>query len=221
LLDEQAFEEPVTRRDRPAGMHTLVLAAAIVFVLGCSTTPTSPPFTGNVPVGCLGLDDADCQQVGSQALERLGADPSSVSYVIVGPMGCFEPCESGTVRGGLTVEFVDGRRSAGFQFEVGPQGLALRAMESTGSMVEPSSGRLANNVLEMTLGHCGLYSGIDVDGSFWDPVGLIDASHPDSVNAATGTFTLTSATSAVLRTQGGLQLELVRHRGPKTLPGCD
>jgi hypothetical protein len=202
-------------------MRILLIAAPLAIVLACaSPSPTSPP-AASVPVGCLGLAEADSQRVGLQALERLGTDPSSVSYVIVGPMGCFEPCESGTVRGGLTIEFVDGRQPAGFQFEMGPQGLALRAMEAARTRVEPSSGRVLNNVLELTLGHCGLDSGIDVDGSFWDPVGVIDNSHTDAINAVPATFTRTSPNTAILRTDGGLEVTLVRHRGPKTLPGCD
>jgi hypothetical protein len=87
--------------------------------------------------------------------------------------------------------------------------------------VRPSSPRLAAQVTPFDLGHCGIWSGIDVDGSFWNPVGAVNANHPDLVNSARGTFTLTSPNSATLRTQDGFALQLVRHEGPKFLPGCD
>ena len=87
--------------------------------------------------------------------------------------------------------------------------------------VQPSSPRLAANVVPFNLGHCGIWSGIDVDGTFWDPAGLVNHAHPDLINSAPGTFALTSATTATLRTNGGLTVQLVRHPGPKYLPGCD
>lgn len=87
--------------------------------------------------------------------------------------------------------------------------------------VQPSSLRLAASVVPFSLGHCGIWSGIDVDGSFWDPVGFVNSAHPDVINSAPGTFALTSATTATLRTNGGLTVQLARHPGPKYLQGCD
>ena len=57
--------------------------------------------------------------------------------------------------------------------------------------VPPSStaGQLAGGPIPYSLGHCGLMSGVDVDGSWWDPVGFVDIDHPDAINAADGTFT--------------------------------
>jgi hypothetical protein len=85
----------------------------------------------------------------------------------------------------------------------------------------PSSAPMVGQSARYELGHCGIWSGIDVDGTFWDPVGSIDAAGIDLINAAAGTFTLQSRTNAVFRTNGGLVLQLVRHAGPKYLPGCD
>ena len=87
--------------------------------------------------------------------------------------------------------------------------------------VEPTSPRLDANVVPFDLGHCGIFSGIDVDGTFWDPAGFVNGAHPDAINSAPGTFALISATTAILRTNGGLTVQLVRHPGPKYLPGCD
>jgi len=87
--------------------------------------------------------------------------------------------------------------------------------------VDPSSPRLTANLVPFELGHCGIWSGIDVDSSFWDPVGSVNEAHPDLINSADATFLLTSTTTATLRTSGGLTLQLVRHQGPKFLPGCD
>ena len=45
-----------------------------------------------------------------------------------------------------------------------------------------------------TLGHCGIFSGIDADGSWWDPVGPVDMDSGDAVNATEGVLNLTDPT---------------------------
>jgi hypothetical protein len=47
--------------------------------------------------------------------------------------------------------------------------------------------------IPLTLGHCGIFSGIDLGGSWWDPVGPVDIDHGDAINAATGVVTATAA----------------------------
>ncbi|MES2210785.1 MAG: hypothetical protein V4515_11465 [Chloroflexota bacterium] len=68
--------------------------------------------------------------------------------------------------------------------------------------------------------HCGIRSPIDVDGSFWDAVGVA----PNSVDfdGSSGTFRLTDATTAIFtQASTGRQLQLLRHDGPKVFPTCD
>jgi len=70
------------------------------------------------------------------------------------------------------------------------------------------------------LGHCGLWSGIDLGGSWWDPVGFVDSDHGDSINAAAGTIVLIGPDRAMFTSQGGLAVQLVHHPGQKYLPLC-
>ncbi|HEX6867385.1 MAG TPA: hypothetical protein VF119_01205 [Candidatus Limnocylindrales bacterium] len=70
------------------------------------------------------------------------------------------------------------------------------------------------------MGHCGLYSGIDVDGTWWDPVGPIDGDHPDTINAASGTIVFLDATHARFTSTDGLIVQLLRRLGAKQLPMC-
>jgi hypothetical protein len=75
--------------------------------------------------------------------------------------------------------------------------------------------------IEFELGHCGLLSPIDVDGSLWDPVGLVDGDHPAAINSAQGRLMFTSATTAHFRIADGFTVNLVRRVGPKPYPLCD
>jgi hypothetical protein len=66
--------------------------------------------------------------------------------------------------------------------------------------------------------HCGVNGPIDIDGSFWDAVGIA----PDSVDfdGARGTFRLVSDAEAVFTTSDGRVLHLVRHAGAKEFRLC-
>jgi hypothetical protein len=100
--------------------------------------------------------------------------------------------------------------------------LLSAAGEASGVKVEPSSARVGRpGPVAFTLGHCGLYSGIDADGSWWDPVGIVDIEHADAINAAVGSLVFRDPTHASFISQGGLTVELLRRVGPKHLPGCD
>ncbi len=68
--------------------------------------------------------------------------------------------------------------------------------------------------------HCGLWSGIDAGGSWWDPVGPVDGDHPDAINAADGTLTVLDPDHATFTSRGGLTVQLQRHEGAKYLPLC-
>jgi hypothetical protein len=67
--------------------------------------------------------------------------------------------------------------------------------------------------------HCGIKSPIDVDGSFWDADGI----EPDSVefDGTSGSFRLTTPTTATFTRSDGALLELFRHDGAKRFSYCD
>jgi len=66
--------------------------------------------------------------------------------------------------------------------------------------------------------HCGINGPIDVDGTFWDAVGVA----PDSgdFDGQPGTFRLTSPTEATFTASDGKVLHLVRHTGAKAFRLC-
>jgi len=66
--------------------------------------------------------------------------------------------------------------------------------------------------------HCGINSPIDVDGSFWDAVGV----PPTSVefDGQPGTFRLVSTTEANFTASNGQVLRLVRRAGAKEFRLC-
>jgi hypothetical protein len=79
------------------------------------------------------------------------------------------------------------------------------------------------------LGHCGLDSPFDFDGSLWDPVGGLDpaggaidseAELGELINATEGELILSSADEAQFRTAGGSVILLRRHDGPRAYPLC-
>jgi len=87
--------------------------------------------------------------------------------------------------------------------------------------LEPTSQPPLNpGVRRFTLGHCGLWSGIDVGGSWWDPIGLIDGDHPAAINSADGTLAILDLDRATFTSDTGFTVQLVRRDGPKGFPGC-
>jgi len=66
--------------------------------------------------------------------------------------------------------------------------------------------------------HCGIHSPIDVDGSFWDAVG-IDPGSAD-FDGTLGTFRLVTPHEATFTRRDGAVLQLVRHAGAKSFGFC-
>lgn len=201
----------------------LILAAAIVAACG-ATTPSAEPSTpsSRMPVACSGLLVAQCEQaLAAVAVNLPGVTPS---YVAISRKFCDGPCpgsDRGVWLGGLWVEFGDGRKSLNVHIEVDGATVSWESIESAIVEVSPRSPSLSAPTTEFTLGHCGLGSGIDVDGSFWDPVGMIDPRSLDLINSANARFTLNSPDTAILVTEGGAVLQLVRHSGSKYFFLCD
>ena len=87
-------------------------------------------------------------------------------------------------------------------------------------MPPASAPGLAAGPTPFTLGHCGIFSGIDVDGSWWDPVGPVAMDSGEAVNATPGILTVLDPNHATFTTPAGFAVQLQRRAGPKLLPFC-
>jgi hypothetical protein len=191
-----------------------------------STSPAGAFIDPSVPYGCFGLGDRDCATVLEAAAAALGPADAPVSYVQVGPFGCpaGQGCESSLLArpaGGVVLELVDAPPVELSVELLGDGSLNVERAEGFMVSVEPSSapGGLLGPT-SFSLGHCGLGSGIDIDGSWWDPVGLVNSDHGDAINAAEGTIAPVGPNQATFTSKGGFSVALVRHRGVKHLPLC-
>ena len=102
---------------------------------------------------------------------------------------------------------------------IGPNGLTI---------FDPSSARLQEAVVyRFSLGHCGLHSPVDVDGSFWDAIeGIGPNGRPidletdgEMINATSGVIVVIGD-EARFRTDTGSVIRFARHEGEKEFPGC-
>ena len=78
------------------------------------------------------------------------------------------------------------------------------------------------------LGHCGLLSPVDVDGSFWNPVdgttadgAELDLRADSEMINATGGLIVVIGDEARFRTASGSVVRFERHAGEREFPGCD
>jgi hypothetical protein len=180
-----------------------------------------------IATACITLGTVDCERARALALAELTpADPPPL-YVQVGPFGCaegVERCPATLVarpEGDVVVEFAGG---TGFSvhLKVGA-GDAIEATRSEpmGIAVAPTSPQgIPAGPQQIELGHCGIFSGLDHGGSWWDPVGPIESDSGESVNAGSGIITVTDPNHATYVGQGGLALQLIRRDGAKLLPFC-
>jgi hypothetical protein len=185
----------------------------------------SPAPEDGIPTACLTLADVDCLRARTHAADALlPTDPQPV-YVQVGPFGCAAgdrcpPSLAARPEGDVTVEFADG---TGVMIHVivraGGRVETSRA-EAMGIAVEPSSSApVPDGPTELALGHCGIFSGIDLGGSWWDPVGQVAMDTGAAVNATAGVFTPLGPDRATWEGEG-LTLQLLRRDGAKLLPFC-
>lgn len=225
---------------RSAGHALLLLVCGAIAVAGCaSAPPSSSASTGpeptpsataaagalqGVPTACVGLGEQDCRRVAAQVATALTPQDPSVGYVQVGPFGCPDGLGCPTTlaarsEGDVTLEFAGGALS--FHVESTGGDLDIQRQEAVGVQVGPSSAPSAlAGPQPFTLGHCGLWSGIDTGGSWWDPVGLVDYDHGDSINPAEGTIAPIGPDQAIFTSKAGFTVQLVRHAGQKFLPLC-
>lgn len=192
---------------------------------GCGQSPSPSPATEPGPAfSCLEVvanpAPGPCRDFAAAALARLpkgGPRPIYVEVTIA------EQDAAGNFgRAATAVVEVENAEPVAFHLVRLPAGgMQIEPTDSFRFAREPASARISQQVVPFDVGHCGIWSGIDVDGAFWDPVGLVPILHPDLMNGGPASFTLQSATTATLRTQHGVVLQLVRHPGAKHLPGCD
>ncbi len=98
-----------------------------------------------------------------------------------------------------------------------------------GTLFDPVSPRVDEAVAyRFSLGHCGLLSPVDVDGSFWDPIDGRDPAgaeldletNSEMINATAGVIVVIGDEMR-FRTDSGSVVRLERHDGEKEFPGCD
>jgi hypothetical protein len=98
-----------------------------------------------------------------------------------------------------------------------------------GTVFEPISDTIEMGApYRYSLGHCGLSSPVDIDGSFWDPVGGVSASGAEldlvndgeMINATSGLIVVIGDEMR-FRTASGAVVSFTRHEGAKEFPGCD
>ena len=105
-----------------------------------------------------------------------------------------------------------------YQGQPGPRG---------GTVFDPVSAAIGHGApYHFSLGHCGLFSPVDVDGSFWEPVEVvregqaIDArSDVEMMNATPGVIVVTGD-DAEFQTESGAVVTLVRRPGSGEFAGC-
>ncbi len=179
-------------------------------------------------MACYGLRQLECQRVTEAAATVVNVMDPRVIYVQVGPFGCRHGQRCPTTlaarpEGDVTIE-IAGAPAVGVHVRAAPGGGAIEVVpqEIFGSVLEPTSAKAAmSGARPFTLGHCGLWSGIDLGGSWWDPVGLIDFNQGDAINSAEGTIAFNDPDHATFTSKGGLTVQLQRRVGDKYLPTCD
>lgn len=194
-----------------------------------SPSPASAAPSGidlsSIPTACFGLGADDCRRVVAQLSMTVPAG-SAVTYIQVGPFGCAagQGCALSLAerpQGDVTLEAGAGALSYHVTVTAGGAQITIERQDAFGVLLGPSSQPpVTAGARPFSLGHCGLWSGLDADGSWWDPVGPVDGDHPDAINAADGTLTVFDPDHATFTSRGGLTVQLQRHDGAKFLPLC-
>jgi hypothetical protein len=197
-----------------------------------STSPAStPPGDGGVidplvPTACVTLGASDCERARTLAASVLEPGDPVVTYVQVGPFACAisDPCPTTLAarpEGDVVIEFRPGE-GINVHLKVAPDGtFEAERGDAMGVGVEAASlPGIPAGPFEFSLGHCGVFSGIDLDGNWWDPVGQVPMDSGEAVNATAGMMAVSDPDHATFTTPTGFAIQLQRRAGPKLLPLC-
>jgi hypothetical protein len=197
-------------------LPTIALALAMALaVAACagdpSPAPSSAPPVAVAPgyaIACWAVPAAACERTAAEAVARLPAGQRPVVVVDV----------HDTL---VDVESADGGGRLLVRYGIAADGLLDFGdwVESQVGAIESTSGPAGGPIVAFTLGHCGVSSPIDIDGSFWDAYGAIDT-RGALLNASEGQFRRLGPDEAEFVTVGS-RVSLRRHAGAKSPPGCD
>ena len=203
----------------------------VSLVSACSPSASSSPLAAEPapagPVlGCLSIEQAECEFVAQQALAGLPAARGVPFAIIVQLYGC--PVEGQCPRsldvrqGTVTAEYADRGEPSQLSVEGPPQAPRFGESEMAWSgLQQPSSRRVAGpGPFPFELGHCGLTWQVDFDGSFWVPIGQIDGDASEIINADSGEMRLLGPNLAEYRNAAGFVASLARFPGPKHVWLC-
>lgn len=189
-----------------------------------STAPTGVDLS-SAPTACINLGMDHCRRVIAEVAELVPVG-TAPTYIQVGPFGCATdqgcaPSLAERPQGDVTLEAGAGALS--YHVTVAGDGgeLTIERQDAFGVLLgSTSQPPVTAGARPFSLGHCGLWSGIDTGGSWWDPVGPVDGDHPDAINGAEGTLTILDPDQAIFTSHGGFIVQLQRHQGDKYLPLC-
>jgi hypothetical protein len=192
---------------------------------GPASPSTAASGLDTVPTACISIGADDCRRVLAEVGEQLPAGAAPI-YAQIGPFFCEDPagCAPSLAdrpEGDVTIEAGAGAVSWHVKAAQGGGPLTFTQQDAMGVRVGPESQPpVTAGVRPFTLGHCGIWSGIDVGGSWWDPVGLVDGDHPDSANEVAGTLSIADPDHATFTSKNGWTVQLVRRDGEKFLQLC-
>jgi hypothetical protein len=198
---------------------------ALLVIGGCGPTaePTPEP-AADVIVGCVGIPAVPCQGISDVVGAALPPGRGRPASLQVWAQSCGDlACPPGIFAGQATAEWADGGEPFVFQFQGPPPGLHVIRVVNThwSGVIPPKSPRvLPGAIVPFTLGHCGLLHEVDFDGSFWVPVGQVDADAPESINSAAGQMQLVGPNRAQFLSGGRVIATLARFPGLKQLWLC-
>jgi hypothetical protein len=179
-----------------------------------------------VRTACLTLGARECERARGMAASVLEPGDPPVRYVQVGPFGCMlgDRCPdtlAARPEGDVVIEFGAGQ-GISVHVRVAPDGSFVATREpAMGVALEATSpAGITVGPVAYTLGHCGIFSGVDVDGSWWDVVGPVPMDSGEAVNGTPGILTVTDRDHASFTTPAGFAVQLERRDGPKLLPLC-
>jgi hypothetical protein len=206
-------------------MRTLLAAITVVVALTASCNSAQSvdwlaPAVPTTAIACLDLEPSRCELIERALPGQIpGRTPQNVEIsesLCDGP--CFPPGVSAW-RGHVKVEFLDGAEPLFFLVEV-TSAVNWEKVPTVSVRSIPHSSPMPSSSMDLEFGPCGYDTGIDADGSYWDPVGTLSWESL-RLTWARARLTRTSRQTATLTLENGTIISLARHVGPKYLSPCD